>query len=255
MPGTVPESIHELCTAYPGVEACISHDRPDYRVADKSFARLVINHHGDGRAALWLKMPPGAQAVYTDLEPEAYFVPPYVGNQGWLGVELNKGLSWAEISGRVREAWEHTAPANLITALKKSPAVAPPDVLMTAEDIDPLLAPRAQKVLAGVRSRCAQLPEVIEDLQFGRPVWKAGKKTFAGAFHKNGKVHLDFWVGIEQQSMMTDDPRFTIPKYTGHNGWINLDVDRHLDWNEVSGLLENSYRHFALRRMLNALDS
>lgn len=251
---TVPESIRELCTAFPGTEETLSHDRPDYRVADRSFARLMINHHGDGRAGLWLKMPPGAQAVYTDLDPNAYFIPPYVGNKGWLGVDLSKGLSWEEVVARVREAWEYAAPNHLVTRLEETPPVGAPDVELTPEDIDPLLAPQAQKVLTGLRKRCIKLPEVIEDTQFGRPVWKAGKKTFAGVFHRNGGVHIDFWVGVELQAMMISDPRFTIPQYTGHNGWINMDLQDHLDWNEVEGLLENSYRHFALKRMLKALE-
>ena len=255
MARTVPQSIRELCIAFPETEETISHDRPDYRVANRSFARLMINHHGDGRAGLWLSMPPGAQAVYTDLDPDAYFVPPYVGNKGWLGMDLSKGLSWNEVVSRVREAWEHAAPNHLTSSLEESPRVEAPDVELSPQDIDPLLAPRAEEVLAGLRERCNRLPEVTEDQQFGRPVWKAGKKTFAGIFHRNGRVHIDFWVGVEHQAMMTADPRFTIPKYTGHNGWINMDLENHLDWDEVEGMLKNSYRHFALKRMLNALET
>ena len=41
----------------------------------------------------------------------------------------------------------------------------------------------------------------------------------------------------------------------GHNGWIDLDVEDHINWNEAEGLLEGSYRHFALQRMLRKLDS
>jgi hypothetical protein len=255
LPRSIPQVVRELCLAFPAVEETVSHDRPDYRIADKSFARLMVNHHGDGRVGLWLHMPPGAQALYTDLEPEAFFVPPYVGNRGWLGVELNKGLSWVEICARVREAWEHTAPAGLAGELKSTPSIAPPDVEMKPEDINPLLATRVQTVLTEFRKRCERLPEVIEDSQFGRPVWKAGKKTFAGVFSKGGRLHFDFWVGVEHQVMMTGDPRFTIPKFTGHNGWMNLDVEDYLDWTEVEGLLETSYRHFALKRMLRELDA
>ena len=32
-----------------------------------------------------------------------------------------------------------------------------------------------------------------------------------------------------------------------------LDVEDHLDWTEIESLMETSYRHFALKRMLNAL--
>ena len=66
---------------------------------------------------------------------------------------------------------------------------------------------------------------------------------------------LQFWVGAEQQSMLTMDNRFTIPAYTGHNGWINLDIEDHIDWAEVEALLIDSYKHFALKRMLKEYES
>ena len=36
----------------------------------------------------------------------------------------------------------------------------------------------------------------------------------------------------------------------GHNGWIALDVTKSCDAGEVRELAEQSYRHFALKRML-----
>jgi hypothetical protein len=39
-----------------------------------------------------------------------------------------------------------------------------------------------------------------------------------------------------------------------HNGWIDLDVEKRINWSEVDSLLEISYRHFALKRMIRALD-
>ena len=50
--------------------------------------------------------------------------------------------------------------------------------------------------------------------------------------------------------MLTADARYRIPPYIGHNGWIALDVDEHCDWPEVEALTLQSYRHFALKRML-----
>jgi hypothetical protein len=49
-------------------------------------------------------------------------------------------------------------------------------------------------------------------------------------------------------------PRYEIPAYFGHNGWIALDVAKECDWNEVKGLALQSYRHFALKRMLQILE-
>jgi predicted DNA-binding protein (MmcQ/YjbR family) len=126
---------------------------------------------------------------------------------------------------------------------------------MAPEEINPWLGKRPSKIFSELRARCARFPEVSEGQSFGSPVWKAGKKTFACAHCGSGRLKLQFWVGIEQQAMMTADQRYSIPMYIGHNGWIDLDVGSHLDWNEIEGLLENSYRHFALKRMISALDS
>ena len=62
-----------------------------------------------------------------------------------------------------------------------------------------------------------------------------------------------FWVGIQGQGLMTQDPRFTIPPYMGHNGWIALDVEQGHDDKELRSLALESYRHFALKRMLATL--
>jgi hypothetical protein len=53
--------------------------------------------------------------------------------------------------------------------------------------------------------------------------------------------------------MLTGDERYEIPKYMGHNGWIALDVSEYLDQDQVRELALSSYRHFALRRMLQQL--
>jgi hypothetical protein len=67
------------------------------------------------------------------------------------------------------------------------------------------------------------------------------------------RLTLSFWVGVDQQGLLTADPRYEIPAYFGHNGWIALDVASDCDWREIEGLALQSYRHFALKRMLQSL--
>jgi hypothetical protein len=55
--------------------------------------------------------------------------------------------------------------------------------------------------------------------------------------------------------MRTADPRYRIPQYIGHRGWLNLDIHAHADKEEVEALILNSYRHFALKRMIKALEN
>ena len=251
----ISQAVREVCLWFPESTEVISHGSPDFRVRGKTFATYVINHHGDRRVALWLNAPSGAQELYTKEEPKHFFVPPYVGPRGWLGVQLDKGISWKRVAKLVREAYEKVAPPALSARLGKTIEISPPTKTLSAAEIDPLQSKRAQAVLKTMRRICLALPETSQDKQFGSPVWRAGKKTFAQAYQyrDQNKLRIAFWVGVEQQAMLTGDERYEIPKYMGHNGWIALDVSKHLDEDEVSELALFSYRHFALRRMLQQL--
>ncbi|MGH8175636.1 MAG: MmcQ/YjbR family DNA-binding protein [Steroidobacter sp.] len=249
----INQAVREVCLWFPEATEVISHGSPDFRVRGKTFATYVVNHHGDGRIALWINAPSGAQELYTKAEPKHFFVPPYVGPRGWLGVHLDKGISWKRVAKLVREAYEKLAPPVLSANLGKTIEIEPPTETVPPTQFDPMSSRRAQSVLKTLRGVCLSLPETSEALQFGFPVWRAGKKTFASAYDYRNKLSLAFWVGVDRQAMLTADERYEIPAYMGHNGWIGLDVSKHLDKDEVRELALYSYRHFALKRMLNAL--
>jgi hypothetical protein len=126
---------------------------------------------------------------------------------------------------------------------------------LPAAQIDPFKSRRAALVLRHFRKISQKLPDTEEGGQFGHPVWLAGKKSFAMARFHAGKLGLCFWVGVENQGMFIKDPRFQIPPYIGHNGWIALDVSEDCDWREIEDLALQSYRHFALKRMLLKLEA
>lgn len=228
----------------------MSHGSPNFRVRGKTFATYAVNHHGDGRVALWLNAPAGSQETHVRAEPRHFFVPPYVGGRGWLGVVLDHGIAWSRVVALVREAFEKTAPQDLCAALRDTPQLMGPDEALAVEQVDRFKSARAVSVLTRLGKICREFPQVSEGRQFGNPMWAAGKKTFVIARYQGEALTLCFWVGIEAQGMFTTDSRFSIPPYMGHNGWIALDVTRHCDWKEVALLCEQSYRHFALKRML-----
>ncbi|MGI9323918.1 MAG: MmcQ/YjbR family DNA-binding protein [Pseudomonadales bacterium] len=249
----INQAVREVCMSFPEVEEVEAHGSPDFRVAGKTFATYTINHHGDGNIALWLRMPPGGQQYYVENEPDQYFVPAYVGPKGWLGVHLDRKLSWKGIAARVRSAYEEVAPKSLSERIGETIDIVPPSITLKQEDFDPLGVPKHAKRLDGLRKRCLQLPEVSESTSFGNPVWRAGKKTFVTAYANKKQIYYSFWVGVENQPHYDMDPRFHIPAYTGHNGWISLNVTKDCHWPEVESLIDTSYRHFALKRMLKAL--
>jgi hypothetical protein len=46
-------------------------------------------HHGGGRDAVWCKAALGVQEHLVHADPDTYFVPPYVGVNGWIGIRLD----------------------------------------------------------------------------------------------------------------------------------------------------------------------
>lgn len=253
MPQTLNDAVREICLWMPETTEVPSRGSPDFRVRNKTFATYVVNHHGDGRVALWLRSPAGHQAYFSEADPQHFFVPPYVGPRGWLGMSLNTGLNWASVVAQVRDAYETVAPASLCQSLGATPTFEPPAEMPSATEIDPLLGKRPQEILAQVRDLISNWPEISEGTQFGKPVWRAGKKTFITVYHQKGHTWVSCWVGGELQLTLTEDKRYRVPAYTGHNGWISLDVENTFDPDEVQELLLGSYRHFALKRMLKAL--
>jgi predicted DNA-binding protein (MmcQ/YjbR family) len=194
----IPSAVRSLCLSFPETTEVPSRGSPDFRVAGKTFATFVVNHHGDGRVALWLRAPPGAQELYTQGPTSHYFVPPYVGPRGWLGVNLDTGLDWSVIGEQVREAYITVAPARLGEAAGPVPRIEPPQSAMPADAVDPLLGERPQKIISKLRALCLALPETQEGEQFGTPVWRAGRKTFCCVHRRSERLCLQFWVGLEE---------------------------------------------------------
>ena len=101
--------LRALCLALPEVTERLSHGEPAWFCRKRLFA-MYADHHHDDRLAFWCAAPPGAQAALTAAAPDAYFVPPYVGVRGWLGVYLDRPVDWDEIAGLVDEAYRCVAP-------------------------------------------------------------------------------------------------------------------------------------------------
>lgn len=114
--------VRELCLALPETSERLSHGAPTFFVRGKrAFVMVLTDHHGDGRFALWCAAPEGIQRLLTDADPERYFVPPYVGHRGWLGVRLDRPVDWNEIAGIVEDAFAEVAPAKLVDAARLGP--------------------------------------------------------------------------------------------------------------------------------------
>jgi hypothetical protein len=252
----IPDAVRELCLAFPEAEEFESHGSPNFRARKgKVFAVWALNHHGDGHVGLWLNTPPLEQSRLL-ASSKHLFKPPYVGPSGWIGIELNQGMSWTRVRELVHLAYVNSSPAKLAARAPQAPAVAAPTVKMKPAEIDRLLAPRARQAAALLRKICAPLPDLGEGTQMGSLTWRAGKRTFFMLYDYGKGLTAQFWVGIERQGPLEMDPRLSIPPYMGHKGWMALDLRKGtLNAAELRDFAIESYRHFASRRALAQLDA
>ena len=107
----------ELCGSLPEVDVSIMGVRNEhrtFRVRKKVFAYHLRNHHGDGTIALWCKAAVGEQGRLVEEDPRLFFVPPYLGPRGWVGMRLDlPRLNWGQVAILVRSAYRLSAPRAL----------------------------------------------------------------------------------------------------------------------------------------------
>jgi hypothetical protein len=107
--------LRKFCLALPETSERLSHGAPTFFVREKrAFLMVLRNFHGDGRFAIWCAAPPGLQAMLVEADPERFFVPPYVGHRGWLGMRLDRAPDWDELAGIVEDAFAEVAPPKLV---------------------------------------------------------------------------------------------------------------------------------------------
>jgi hypothetical protein len=111
--------LRKICLAFPEAHEAEAWGAPTFRVKNKLFAMYVPegNHHGPGRAEVWIKSAHVTQDMLVRAAPNRYFAPPYVGPKGWVGAWLDKKPDWDVITDLLRDAWIQTAPKKLRAAL------------------------------------------------------------------------------------------------------------------------------------------
>ena len=118
------EAVREACLALPETSERPSHGAPTFFVREKrSFATVWDDHHGDDRHALICAAPDGMQAMLVEGDPERFYVPPYVGHRGWIGIRLDRGFDRDEITGIIEDAYAEVAPPKLVEAARRGPSL------------------------------------------------------------------------------------------------------------------------------------
>jgi hypothetical protein len=108
--GELLSRVRAIAMEQPLATERVSHGHPGWFI-EKSpqFASFMDHHHGVGWTAVWLACPEGAREHLLEQGPETYFVPPYFGTRGWVGVRLDDATDWDSIADLIDESWNTVA--------------------------------------------------------------------------------------------------------------------------------------------------
>lgn len=115
MPPKPLTRLRKICLALPDAHEVEAWGEPTFRVRNKLFAMFASasTHHGQGRPAVWCKAGPGNQELMVRGAPDRFFVPPYVGPSGWIGIWLDGTVDWNDLADLLRDSYDLTAPKHL----------------------------------------------------------------------------------------------------------------------------------------------
>ena len=102
--------LRAICLALPEAVEQETWEIPTFRVRAKIFVMYTAD---DDRPAIWMKAPPGSQEILVGADPDRFFVPPYVGHKGWVGMHLDDRPNWREVAALVQRSYRMTAPKRL----------------------------------------------------------------------------------------------------------------------------------------------
>jgi hypothetical protein len=105
------DTVRKMALALPEAEERETWGTPTFRVRNKIFAMF-----SEGGREVWLKSTHDEQRALVAMDPDTYFVPPYVGPSGWVGVLISAASDRDEIRELLTEAWRLTAPKRLVAA-------------------------------------------------------------------------------------------------------------------------------------------
>jgi phosphoribosylglycinamide formyltransferase 1 len=114
-PAWLVQQVRERAMAQPEADEVTSHGMPCFGIiGGKKFAYVSVDHHGDGKTALLVKIS-GAeeQAMLIDSDQGRYYRPAYFGD-GWIGIRLDLGdTDWGHIGEWLAKSWLAVAPKKL----------------------------------------------------------------------------------------------------------------------------------------------
>jgi hypothetical protein len=119
--GSTEPALHRLreaCLSLPDARERLSHGEPTWFAGGGKAFVMLADHHHDDRFGFWAAAPEGVQGRLVRDDPDRYYLPPYVGGRGWVGVRLDvPGVDWDLVDQVVRDAYRTVASRALLRLL------------------------------------------------------------------------------------------------------------------------------------------
>jgi len=111
----VLDRLRSLCLALPEAREVEAWGAPTFRVKTMFTTYSAPDGFGaEGRPSAWVKADPVNQDLLVGSDHERFFVPPYVGVKGWIGVYLDDATDWDHLAGLIRDGWRMSVPKKLL---------------------------------------------------------------------------------------------------------------------------------------------
>jgi hypothetical protein len=107
---TIGAHLRAICLALPEAHEEAMRRGPSYPVGEKIFA---LERPWNDWVGLWCKVPYGTRELILGACPVRFFVPPYFGAKGWIGVGLDEAADWPEVEAFVHRSYRLIAPRRL----------------------------------------------------------------------------------------------------------------------------------------------
>jgi len=123
-PDYLVAQVRERALALPEADEVSSHGMPCFGIVKgKKFAYVSLDHHGDGKTSLLVKISgPDEQAQLIDMDSRRYYRPAYFGD-GWVGIRLDLGdTDWDDIAEWLQRSWRSVAPKKLTALMNAADA-------------------------------------------------------------------------------------------------------------------------------------
>lgn len=113
--------VRRVALGFPEAVERISHGRPNFHTT-RTFCYYGGSQRIDGEwvghdRAVVIRPDPGDEPALR--QDPRFWVPAYLGPSGWLGIDLDADVDWAEIAELIDASYRVTAPTRLVRELDR----------------------------------------------------------------------------------------------------------------------------------------